>query len=64
MNLTPRQREIAARIARGEQNKVIAADLGLSEHTVHEHVCKLRTRLGVRGTRTALALALLRRQNT
>jgi RNA polymerase sigma factor (sigma-70 family) len=36
-SLSPRQREVIARVAAGESNKQIAADLGLSEITVKVH---------------------------
>ena len=35
--LTPREREVAARLAEGEANKVLAIDLGLSERTIEVH---------------------------
>jgi two-component system, LuxR family, response regulator FixJ len=46
--LTPREREIARRIAAGEANKVVALDLGLSERTVELHRANLMQKLGIR----------------
>jgi DNA-binding NarL/FixJ family response regulator len=45
--LTPRQREVAALIAEGHPNKVIAARLGLSPATVKDHVHAILARLGL-----------------
>ncbi len=46
--LTPREREIARRIAAGEANKVVALELGLSERTVEMHRANLLQKLGIR----------------
>lgn len=54
--LTPREREIAALVARGESNKRVAADLGITEQTVKAH---LSTIFRKTGTRDRLQLALL-----
>jgi len=35
--LTPREREVIAAVAQGHSNKVVAADLGISERTVELH---------------------------
>jgi len=61
MNLTPRQREIVARLMRGQPDKNIAADLGISICTVGAHVDTIRAALGVRGTRPMLVAELHRR---
>lgn len=45
--LTKRENEILARVAMGNQNKIIAAALGLSEHTVKIHIHNIITKLGV-----------------
>ena len=45
--LTPREMEILALIARGEQNKAIAGKLGLSVHTVKLHSHNIFSKLGV-----------------
>ncbi len=52
--LTPKQHEILEFVAQGRSNKQIAAQLGLSEHTVHRHIADLRARLGA-PTRAAAA---------
>ncbi len=57
-NLSPRQREIAARAARGATSAEIAAELGLSVRTVDNHLQAVYRALGVR-TRTDLAAVLL-----
>jgi two-component system, NarL family, nitrate/nitrite response regulator NarL len=43
--LTPREREILALVALGANNKVAAARLGISQHTVRTHVQNLLTKL-------------------
>lgn len=45
--LTPREREVLARIARGRRNKQIAAELGLSENTVKVHRHHIMEKMGV-----------------
>lgn len=47
--LTPREREIAARLVAGEANKVIAIDLGLSERTVELHRAHIMQKMEARG---------------
>lgn len=54
--LTKREREILARIAMGNQNKIIAAALGLSEHTVKIHIHNIITKLGVHNRTEVVAL--------
>ena len=49
--LTPREREVLERLARGRSNKEIAASLGVTERTVKFHVAALFTKLGA-GNRT------------
>jgi len=46
--LTPRQRQVAEALARGDSNKEIAVALGLSPATVKDHVENLLRRLGLR----------------
>jgi DNA-binding NarL/FixJ family response regulator len=47
-NLTRRERNILLLIAQGKQNKTIAEELDLSEHTVKLHVHHVIAKLGVR----------------
>jgi DNA-binding NarL/FixJ family response regulator len=58
--LTPRQGEILALLLRGMPNKRIAAELGITEATVKEHVTGVLARLGVR-TRIEAITALSQR---
>lgn len=57
-NLTPRQSQILARIARGAQVKQIAHELGLVERTVKMHRKAMVERLGVRTTAEAIRIAV------
>ncbi len=52
--LTPREREVADLIARGFANRRIAAELSISERTVHNHAAKILRKLGFR-SRTQIA---------
>ncbi len=52
--LSPREREVADLIARGFANRRIAAELSISERTVHNHVAKILRKLGFR-SRTHIA---------
>ena len=45
--LTPRQREVLARLVQGKTNKAIGAELGINEHTVKSHVAVVLQTLGV-----------------
>lgn len=46
--LTPREQEIARRLADGQANKVMASELGISERTVEVHRARVLQKLGVR----------------
>jgi two-component system, LuxR family, response regulator FixJ len=48
-SLTPREQEIAARLAAGTANKVLAIDLGLSERTVEVHRAHILQKMKARG---------------
>lgn len=56
LNLTARQREIVALIARGATDKEIAASLGIRTATAQKHVANLRRRLGVTNRAAAVGL--------
>ena len=56
--LSPREREILALVARGLSNKQIAAELTLSEHTVHRHVANILVKLGLSSRTAAAAYAV------
>jgi two-component system response regulator FixJ len=53
--LTAREREVARRILRGQVNKVIAAELGISIKTVEAHRTSLMRKLNVRNAAELLA---------
>lgn len=59
-NITLREREILALIARGQANKEIAAALGISEDTVKRHISNLFNKLGVKDRAQATAEAIRR----
>jgi DNA-binding NarL/FixJ family response regulator len=46
--LTSREREVALLLARGLNNRRIALELSISEHTVANHVRKILKKLGLR----------------
>jgi DNA-binding CsgD family transcriptional regulator len=50
-----REREVIAAVARGEPTKFIAASLGVSPHTVTEHLERACHKLGVRGRKALIA---------
>lgn len=56
LHLTPREREVLALVLQGEQNKEIAARLGLAEQSAKQHVSDLLRKFGV-PNRAALAEA-------
>lgn len=54
--LTEREVQILEMVARGLQNKIIAADLRLSEHTVKIHMHNIITKLGAHNRTEAAAI--------
>ena len=61
--LSPRELEVLRLIVDGKTNAEIAAQLYLSERTVHRHVSNILTKLGVR-SRTAAAILALQHELT
>lgn len=55
--LTPRERDVLERLARGLSNKVIAHDLDISPRTVEIHRANVMTKLDVRSLSDALRIA-------
>ena len=56
--LTSREREILELIAEGANNRIIAARLKISRHTVKFHVASVLAKLGARSRTEAVTLAL------
>jgi DNA-binding CsgD family transcriptional regulator len=54
-DLSEREREIIAAVARGNSTKRIAALLGVSPHTVTEHIERACQKIGVRGRKALIA---------
>ncbi len=55
--LTEREQEVLAGVARGERSKEIAVRLGISERTVKAHLASIYSRLGVDSRAAAIAVA-------
>jgi DNA-binding NarL/FixJ family response regulator len=55
--LTARELEVLRHVAAGKTNRVIAADLFLSEKTVARHVSNIFTKLGLSSRAAATAYA-------
>ncbi|HEX4894728.1 MAG TPA: response regulator [Solimonas sp.] len=60
--LTAREQEVAQRIADGEANKVVAADLGISERTVEVHRARILQKLEVRSLAQLVQVVLSLRE--
>jgi len=56
-HLTPREQEVLQLLAQGLSNKLIAARLGISDHTVKFHVNAILGKLGAQSRTEALAQA-------
>jgi len=59
--LTPRERDVMGYVALGKPNKVIAAELGVSQRTVEAHRARVFQKLRVRNA-VELARCLMTRQ--
>jgi FixJ family two-component response regulator len=57
--LTKREREVLDQIVAGKRNKVIAADLGISQSTVEAHRAKVMEKLEVRSLSDLMRAMLL-----
>jgi DNA-binding CsgD family transcriptional regulator len=58
IKLPPRSADVAQRVCRGQTNKEIARDMGISDQTVKEHVANLCKRFGAHN-RTELVACLM-----
>lgn len=56
--LSPRETEILKLVAGGKPNKIIASDLGISEHTVRNHISNIFQKLQVNNRTEATVLAM------
>ena len=56
--LTPREREVMALIVEGKANKVVGAELGLSQRTVEVHRANVMDKMGARSLAELVRLAL------
>lgn len=59
-DLTARERDVLAGVARGERSKEIALRLGISERTVGAYLATIFTKLGVDSRASAVAVAIER----
>jgi DNA-binding CsgD family transcriptional regulator len=59
--LTAREKDILGLVAQGRSNDAIAEALGISRHTVHEHVRAVLAKLGAANRTHAVAIAYQRR---
>jgi NarL family two-component system response regulator YdfI len=57
LDLTDREREVLAAVARGERSKEIAAQMGITERTVKAHLASIYNKLGVDSRAAAIAVA-------
>jgi DNA-binding NarL/FixJ family response regulator len=55
--VTPRERDVLERVAQGASDKEIAEALGLSRHTVVEHLSRVREKLGARNRAEVVVIA-------
>jgi DNA-binding NarL/FixJ family response regulator len=59
-SLSEREIEVLRRVAAGDANKVIAADLGLSEETIKAHMKSILAKLGANARTHAVMIAVKR----
>lgn len=57
-DLTTRERDVLARVARGLPNRAIAAELGITERTARTHVSNILAKLGLASRTQAALLAV------
>jgi two-component system CheB/CheR fusion protein len=57
--LTPRQRQIMRLIFDGRPNKIVAADLGISQRTVENHRARIMKKTGAKSLIALARLALV-----
>ncbi len=55
--LSGRERQVLSLVAAGKTNRRIAAELGISEHTVARHVSNISNKIGVTSRTAASAFA-------
>ena len=60
LDLTGREREVLAAVAKGERSKEIAVHLGITERTVKAHLASIYQKLGVDSRAAAIAVAAQR----
>ncbi len=58
--LSPREVDILAKVAKGTSNKIIAAELSVSEATVKSNITSILSKLGVRDRTHAVTIAMRR----
>ena len=58
--MTPREIDVLRLIARGNANKIIAAELSLTEETVKSHIRNILSKLGANDRTHAVAIGLKR----
>jgi len=59
-NLTDRELQVLTAVARGDRNKEIALELGISERTVKAHLTNIYNKLGVDSRAAAVSVAMQR----
>lgn len=58
-NLTPREKEVFARVAEGQANKVVAIDLEISERTVEIHRSQVMQKMAARNLADLVKMKIL-----